>query len=106
MKKIGDCFALGNSMASRIIENSRFKIQDVKPCSCCTESSLSRYANFVIAMEALIDDDKELSEIPSLQRRPKPKSLAHHVNNTNSRNDAIVIAYAGGGYIHHSQWHR
>ena len=46
----------------------------------------------------MIDGDKDLSEIPSSQRRPMPKPLDHYVNKTHSRNDAIVIAYAGGGY--------
>jgi putative transposase len=49
-------------------------------------------------MQALIDGDKELSEVPSSQRRPMPKTLACYSNTTDSRNDAIVIAYAGGGY--------
>lgn len=55
-------------------------------------------ADFVTTMQALIDGDKDLSEIPLSHRRPKPKSLEHYVNSTNSRNNAIVIAYAGGGY--------
>lgn len=55
-------------------------------------------ADFVASMQALIDGDKELSEIPLSQRRPMPKSLDDYVQNTKSRNDAIVIAYAGGGY--------
>ena len=34
------------------------------------------YADFVAEMQGLIDGDKELSEIPGSQRRPKPDSLA------------------------------
>jgi putative transposase len=55
-------------------------------------------SNFVTTMQALIDGDKELSEVPSSQRRPMPKTLECYSNTTDSRNDAIVIAYAGGGY--------
>jgi putative transposase len=32
-------------------------------------------SNFVTTMQALIDGDKELSEVPSSQRRPMPKTL-------------------------------
>ena len=49
-------------------------------------------------MQALIDGDKELSEVPSSQRRPMPKTLEYYANTTDSRNEATVIAYAGGGY--------
>jgi putative transposase len=49
-------------------------------------------------MQSLIDGDKELSEVPSSQQRPMPKTLEYYSNTRDSRNDAIVIAYAGGGY--------
>ena len=46
----------------------------------------------------MVDSDKELSEIPSPQRRPMPIPLEYYANTTDTPNDAIVIAYAGGGY--------
>jgi len=54
--------------------------------------------DFMAQMNALIDGDKELSEIPSSQRRPIPKPLSYYEKKTNSRNEAIVQAYLGGGF--------
>ncbi len=53
---------------------------------------------FVAKMQSLLDDDKELSEIPASQRRPAPKPLSHYETRNSRRNDAIVEAYASGGY--------
>jgi putative transposase len=53
---------------------------------------------FVEEMQALIDGDKELSEIPSSQRRPAPKPLAKYKNASEDRNTAIISAYQSGGY--------
>jgi hypothetical protein len=53
---------------------------------------------FMLQMKALIDEDKELSETPSSQRRPMPKALSYYEAKMNNRNEAIVGAYRGGGY--------
>ncbi len=53
---------------------------------------------FVEKVQLLIDDDKDLSEIPSSQRRPMPKPIEHYENTSQHRNEAIVAAYASGGY--------
>lgn len=53
---------------------------------------------FVEEMQALIDGDKELSEIPSSQRRPTPKPLAEYKTASTDRNTAIISAYQSGGY--------
>lgn len=53
---------------------------------------------FVTTMVALIDGDKELSEVPSSQRRPKPKSLEEYEAQETTRNLAIINAYLSGGY--------
>ncbi|MBQ0797801.1 MAG: hypothetical protein KBT63_00855 [Porticoccaceae bacterium] len=53
---------------------------------------------FVEEMQALIDGDKELSEIPSSQRRPAPNPLAEYKNASDDRNTAIISAYQSGGY--------
>ena len=53
---------------------------------------------FVEKMQALVDDDKELSEIPSSQRRPIPKLLSEYDGSNDDRNVAINLAYQSGGY--------
>ena len=52
---------------------------------------------FVKEMNALIDGDKDLSEIPSSQRRGIQKTL-EEFERGGSRNEAIIAAYASGGY--------
>lgn len=53
---------------------------------------------FVESMQSLIDVDKELSEIPISQRRVDPKALSYYAEKFKSRNEAIISAYASGGY--------
>ena len=53
---------------------------------------------FVESLQAFIDGDKELDEIPSSQRRPLPKEISVYEGETKSRNEAIVKAYLSGGY--------
>ena len=53
---------------------------------------------FVEKMQSLLENDKELSEIPASQRRPQPKPLSHYEVHSRQRNDAIASAYASGGY--------
>lgn len=53
---------------------------------------------FVEQMQALIDKDKELNEIPVAQRRPPAKPIEEYEALSQSRNEAIVLAYASGGY--------
>ncbi len=53
---------------------------------------------FVEQVQQRIDDDKDLSEIPSSQRRPVPKPIGYYDNAHKHRNDAIVAAYGSGGY--------
>jgi hypothetical protein len=54
--------------------------------------------NFVEKMQAYIDGDKDLSEVPSSQRRPKPATLAAYAVAAQTRNIAIYNAYLSGGY--------
>jgi putative transposase len=49
-------------------------------------------------MQSLIDGDKELSEIPSSQRRPLPRTLVDYKLSNADRNTAICQAYQSGGY--------
>jgi len=53
---------------------------------------------FVEKMKSLIDGEKELSEVPSSQRRPLPKALSSYEAASKDRNDAIIKSYRGGGY--------
>jgi len=53
---------------------------------------------FVKTMLALIDGNKELSEIPVSQRRARPESLEFYKERATDRNEAIVAAYRSGGY--------
>lgn len=53
---------------------------------------------FVEDMRKLIGGEKELSEIPSSQRRPKALELSEYEDQAENRNDAIYEAYRSGGY--------
>lgn len=53
---------------------------------------------FIEKMQSFIDEDKDLSEVPSSQRRPKPKELGYYEVTSQDRNSAIVNAYQSGGY--------
>lgn len=46
----------------------------------------------------MIDQDRDLTEIPKLQRRHKTESLLEIQQRYKNRNDAITSAYRGGGY--------
>jgi len=53
---------------------------------------------FVEDMRKLIDGEKQLSEIPSSQRRAKPLELVEYQTQASSRDEAIYLAYKSGGY--------
>ena len=53
---------------------------------------------FVIQLQGLIGGDKELSEIPSSQRRPIPLSLDEYERLCSNRDNSIIKAYESGGY--------
>jgi len=53
---------------------------------------------FVTRLQGLIDGDKELSEIPSSQRRALPMSLEQYELDQGTRDQAITQAYSSGGY--------
>lgn len=53
---------------------------------------------FVDEMQKCIEGADYLTEIPSTQRQPLAKPLEYYVNMASSRNEAIVQAYASGGY--------
>jgi len=53
---------------------------------------------FVDEMQRRIDGAERLSEIPSSQRRPLAKPLQSYVESASSRDQAINLVYASGGY--------
>jgi DNA-binding CsgD family transcriptional regulator len=53
---------------------------------------------FVQSMQNQVEIDKDLSEIPFSQRSAPPKPLSYYADIHKKRNDAIVFAYASGGY--------
>lgn len=55
-------------------------------------------SDFVTQLQGLIDGDKELSEIPVSQRRPKPLALSDYEKEAQDRDGAIYLAYISGGY--------
>jgi len=54
--------------------------------------------DFVAQMQGLIDGDKELSEVPISQRRPKPMAIREYEVRALNRDEAIIKAYMSGGY--------
>ena len=54
--------------------------------------------DFVIEMQSGIKQDQSLSQIPRAQKRPVPKSIKYYVKHSQSRNEAICLAYRSGGY--------
>lgn len=53
---------------------------------------------FVEEMQGLVAEARDLTEVPSTQRRPVAKPLAHYAGKHRDRDEAIVAAYASGGY--------
>jgi len=53
---------------------------------------------FVTDLQNKIKSDRDLSEIPKSQRRKKSSPLTYYEKHARSRNEAIVTAYASGGY--------
>ncbi len=53
---------------------------------------------FAEQMQSGIDKSKKLSEVPLLQRRPKPKKLSYYEKSSSNRNSAMSRAYRSGGY--------
>lgn len=53
---------------------------------------------FVSRMQALIEPDRDLSEVPLGQKRTVAKPLSFFEKTLPTRNEAIIQAYASGGY--------
>ena len=53
---------------------------------------------YVSRILSKIDQEKDLSEIPTSQRREKPKELSWYEKQTATRNAGIKLSYESGGY--------
>ncbi len=53
---------------------------------------------FVDRMQALIEPDRDLREVPRIQRRPMAKPLEYYRNLFGNRDEAIAAAYRTGAY--------
>ena len=53
---------------------------------------------FVERTSRMIDNDKDLSDIPTSQRWSVPRPLQYYGDNIPDRNIAIISAYKSGGY--------
>jgi putative transposase len=49
-------------------------------------------------METKIDKDRDLSEVPLSQRRPKARALTEFETRYEGHNKSILAAYKSGGY--------
>jgi putative transposase len=49
-------------------------------------------------MEAKIDKDRDLSEVPSSQRKAKARALTEYEAMYEGRNKSILAVYKSGGY--------
>ena len=54
--------------------------------------------SFVESLQRHLEADKKLSEVPLAQRRVAPKALDEYERQATTRNEAIALAYASGGY--------
>lgn len=91
----------GRRKASAIEKYKQFIAQgkgQPSPWQCLRNQVFLGDEKFVENMQSLIDKDKELSEIPSTQRRPLAKPLDEYQAINTSRNAAIIESYQSGGY--------
>ncbi|MCF7980719.1 MAG: transposase [Pseudomonadales bacterium] len=93
--------AFGRRKATAIARYKKFVAEGKDQPSPWTQLRNQIYLGsqpFVEKMQRLIDGTMELSEIPSSQRRPIPRSLNDYELSSPDRNSAIINAYGSGGY--------
>ena len=93
--------AFGKRRSSAIAAYKRFVTEgkdQVSPWADLKNQIFLGDETFVEEMQWLIDEEKELSEVPSTQRRSIAKPLEHYAKKGLDRDDAINRAYASGGY--------
>jgi REP element-mobilizing transposase RayT len=54
--------------------------------------------DFVEAMRGKVPKDRDLREIPQAKSREQAKTIAHYSRRCETRNEAIIAAYASGGH--------
>ena len=54
--------------------------------------------SFVETLQAMVEKDVDLSEVPSAQKRPLAKSIRKYIETASSRNEGIFLAYRSGAY--------
>ncbi len=93
--------AFGNRRSVAIARYKKFVSEGKGQPSPWTQLKKQIYIGgerFVEDMQALVDGEKELGEIPVVQRRPMPKGLNEYQASSKDRNAAITRAYRSGGY--------
>ncbi len=53
---------------------------------------------FVESLQAMVAEDKDLSEVPSVQKRRLAKPIRKYIETAGSRDEGIYLAYRSGGY--------
>ena len=53
---------------------------------------------FVEEMQARVEEDTDLSEVPSAQKRKRVEYIGKYLEKASTRNEAIYLAYRSGGY--------
>ena len=53
---------------------------------------------FVEALQAMVEQDADLSEVPSVQKRKLAKPIGEYIDTARSRNEGIYLAYRSGAY--------
>ena len=93
--------AFGKNKSVAITKYVNFVIEGIKSPSIWGDLKQQIYLgdeHFVERMQMLIDEDKDLSEIPAPQTRPRPKQIHEYLDQEKDRNRAIALAYQSGGY--------
>lgn len=92
-------FAVKKSKAVRLyrqfVSNG---IKQAKPWDNLKNQIFYGDQEFVDRMQKQVSEDKDLSEIPSSQKRAKVRTLSDYDEKSKNRNMAICKAYASGGY--------
>ncbi|HKJ53037.1 MAG TPA: hypothetical protein VKB27_16205 [Gammaproteobacteria bacterium] len=79
----------------------RFVIEGMKRSSTWEDLKHQIYLGddrFVERVISLIDANRDVSEVPSSQARPRPRQLSEYSSMEKDRNRAIARAYESGGY--------
>ena len=93
--------AFGNNKADAIERYIKFVSDGMHHASIWSDLKQQIYLGddlFIHRVQALIDANKDLSEFPCAQSRPRPKPIHEYLLQEKDRNRAIARAYQSGGY--------